>query len=256
MKRLSGKVAIVTGAGRGIGKAIAILFAAEGARVAVLSKTPEKVQRTVADIVAAGGEAAGFACDVTNAAAIEAAVAGVVERFDGVDILVNNAHDTAAMSNAVMDISIDQLSRQFAVGPLAVLRFMQACQPSMVARGGGRIINMASSYGIISPANHAPYSMAKEAIRALTRTAAREWGKDGITVNNICPVALTEAAERAIRSSGRDPATTTPVAPIPRWGSADQDIAPAVLFLASDEGQFITGHTLMADGGRCIDAAR
>jgi len=252
MTRLSGKVAIVTGAGRGLGKAIAELFAAEGASVAVLSLTPKNVETTVADIEAQGGSAAGFVCDVSQGEEIDAAVSGVVERFGAVDILVNNAHDTVGLTNEVMDISAEQLDRQFSAGPFAALRFMQACQPHMLARGGGRVVNIASGAGVIGANNYGAYAMSKEALRALTRTAAREWGKDGITVNSVCPLGLTDALALAIER-GFD---AVPATPIPRYGSPSEDIAPTVLFLASDESRYVTGYTLMADGGQNIDAGR
>jgi NAD(P)-dependent dehydrogenase (short-subunit alcohol dehydrogenase family) len=252
MKRLSGKVAIVTGAGRGLGKAISEVFAAEGAQVAVLSRTRGNVESTVADIVAAGGQAAGFTCDVSNREEIDSAVKRVVEHFGGIDILVNNAHDTTGVTNHVLDITTELLDRQFASGPFAALYFMQACQPHMLARGGGRVVNMASGAGVNGATNYGAYAMSKEALRALTRSAAREWGKDGITVNNVCPLGLTDALELAIER-GFDAVPTTP---IPRYGSPTKDIAPTVLFLASDEGQYLTGYTLMADGGLHIDTAR
>lgn len=252
MNRLLHKVAIVTGAGRGLGKAIAELFAAEGAKVAVLSVTPANVEQTVAGIVAAGGDATGFVCDVADPASIEAAVAGVVKRYGGVDILVNNAHDTVNLTSTVMELKPEKLANQFATGPYAILRFMQVCQPIMVARGGGRIVNMASGAGIRSSVPYAPYAMAKEAVRSLTRSAAREWGKYGITVNNVCPVAMTDGLALAIKRG--QPAT--PGTPIPRYGSVETDIAPVVLFLASDDSQYLTGYTLMADGGSSIDTAR
>jgi NAD(P)-dependent dehydrogenase (short-subunit alcohol dehydrogenase family) len=252
MKRLAGKVAIVTGAGRGLGKAISEVFAAEGAQVAVLSRTRGNVESTVADIVAAGGQAAGFTCDVSNREEIDSAVKRVVEHFGGIDILVNNAHDTTGVTNHVLDITTEQLDRQFASGPFAALYFMQACQPHMLARGGGRVVNMASGAGVNGATNYGAYAMSKEALRALTRSAAREWGKDGITVNNVCPLGLTDALELAIER-GFDAVPTTP---IPRYGSPTKDIAPTVLFLASDEGQYLTGYTLMADGGMHIDTAR
>jgi NAD(P)-dependent dehydrogenase (short-subunit alcohol dehydrogenase family) len=252
MKRLSGKVAIDTGAGRGLGKAISEVFAAEGAQVAVLSRTRGNVESTVADIVAAGGQAAGFTCDVSNREEIDSAVKRVVEHFGGIDILVNNAHDTTGVTNHVLDITTEQLDRQFASGPFAALYFMQACQPHMLARGGGRVVNMASGAGVNGATNYGAYAMSKEALRALTRSAAREWGKDGITVNNVCPLGLTDALELAIER-GFDAVPTTP---IPRYGSPTKDIAPTVLFLASDEGQYLTGYTLMADGGLHIDTAR
>jgi NAD(P)-dependent dehydrogenase (short-subunit alcohol dehydrogenase family) len=219
MKRLAGKVAIVTGAGRGLGKAISEVFAAEGAQVAVLSRTRGNVESTVADIVAAGGQAAGFTCDVSNREEIDSAVKRVVEHFGGIDILVNNAHDTTGVTNHVLDITTEQLDRQFASGPFAALYFMQACQPHMLARGGGRVVNMASGAGVNGATNYGAYAMSKEALRALTRSAAREWGKDGITVNNVCPLGLTDALELAIER-GFDAVPTTP---IPRYGSPTTD---------------------------------
>lgn len=253
-KRLSGKVAIVTGAGKGVGKAIAKLLAAEGAQVAVLSQTPANVDSTVAEIIDAGGEAAGVVCDVSNPAAIEAAVAKVIERFGGVDILVNNAHDTSCLNSSVIDLKAEQLDRNFATGPHAMLRFMQLCHPQMVARGGGRIINIATTAGMKGAPTFAPYGMAKEAVRALTRHAAREWGPDGITVNNVCPLALTEALDHLIKNNTPGVPAAPPI-PIARYGSAEKDIAPVVLFLASDDGQYMTGYSLMADGGNSIGTA-
>jgi NAD(P)-dependent dehydrogenase (short-subunit alcohol dehydrogenase family) len=218
----------------------------------VLSQTPANVESTVAGIVAAGGEAAGFVCDVGNPDSIDKAVADVVNKYGGVDILINNAHDTVGLTSTVMELKTDKLAKQFATGPYAILRFMQACQPFMVARGGGRIVNMASGAGVRGAPNYAPYAMAKEAVRALSRVAAREWGKDGITVNNVCPLGLTDGLALAIERG--HPAT--PATPIPRYGSPEKDIAPVVLFLASDEGQYLTGYTLMADGGLSIDTSR
>ena len=252
MNRLAGKIAIITGAGRGLGKAIAKLFAAEGASIAVLSRTPENVESTVAEITSAGGVAVGFTCDVSDLKAIDAAVNDIVARFGGVDILVNNAHDTVNLTNKIMDITQEQLDSQMKTGPYAALRFMQACQPHMKARGGGRIINMASGAGISGAITYGPYAMSKEAMRALTRAAAREWGKHDITVNNVCPLGLTEGLELAISKGFSE----TPETPIPRYGSPDTDIAPTILFLASDDAQYITGYSLMPDGGMHIDSAR
>lgn len=252
MGRLAGKVAIVTGAGRGLGKAIAELFAREGARVAVVSQTAANVDQTVASITDEGGEAKGFICDVAAANSIDATVAQVIAHFGGVDILVNNAHDTIGLTSRVIALTPEKLERQFATGPYAILRFMQQCQPSMVARGGGRIVNMASGAGITGAQNYAPYAMAKEAVRALTRSAAREWGKYGITINNLCPLGLTEGLELAIERGF----SATPDLPLPRYGSPADDIAPVVLFLASDDSRYMTGYTLMADGGMTIDGAR
>jgi len=252
MGKLTGKVAVVTGAGRGIGAAIAELFAKEGAQVAVLSFTKKNIDRTVESIVSNGGDAIGIVCDIFDLEAIDTAIAEVIKHYGGVDILINNAHDTMDVTSPVMDITAEHLARQFQSGPVSVLQFMRACQPSMVARGGGRIVNMASGAGINGAEGYAPYSMSKEAVRSLTRSSAREWGKYGITVNTVCPVAITEGLQLAI-DKGFDPVPNTPV---PRYGSPQEDIAPIVLFLSCDDSQYITGYTLMADGGMFIDSAR
>nr|WP_299506872.1 SDR family NAD(P)-dependent oxidoreductase [uncultured Rhizobium sp.] len=248
MGRLNGKVAIVTGAGRGIGRATAKLFAAEGAKVAVLSLTPANVEAVVADIEADGGTALGIATDVSDADQIKAAIEQVAATWGGIDILVNNAFDPSVVQSPVIELSVEQLQRNFDTGPIAFLRTMQAAYPHLKASGEGRIINFASLAGVAGLPPYAPYNMAKEAARALTRVAAREWGVDKITVNNVLPVADTWGAK-----ANNIPAPDTPLG---RFGSPEEDIAPVVLFLATKDAQFITGYSLTPDGGAIIDAAR
>lgn len=248
MGRLNGKVAIITGAGRGIGRATAKLFAVEGAKVAVLSLTPANVEAVVAEIEAAGGTALGIPTDVSDADQIKAAIEQVAATWGGIDILVNNAFDPSVVQSSVIDLSVEQLQRNFDTGPIAFLRTMQAAYPYLKASGEGRVINFASLAGITGLRPYAPYNMAKEAVRALTRVAAREWGADKITVNNVLPVADTWGAE-----ANNIPAPDTPLG---RFGSPEEDIAPVVLFLASKDAQFITGYSLTPDGGSIIDAGR
>ncbi|WP_263287340.1 SDR family NAD(P)-dependent oxidoreductase [Pseudomonas sp. GL-B-16] len=191
MSRLNGKVAIVTGAGRGIGRATAKLFEEEGAKVAVVSRTAENVAGVVAEIQAAGGIAFGVVCDIADPDQIKSAVEKVVAEYGRIDILVNNAFDPSAVFSSVLELSAEQLQRNLEMGPIAYLRTMQACYPHLKASGEGRVINFASLAGVIGLQGYAPYNMAKEAVRALTRSAAREWGADKITVNNVMPVADT-----------------------------------------------------------------
>lgn len=247
MARLNGKVAIVTGAGRGIGRATVKLLAAEGAKVAVLSLTPANVDTVVADITAAGGTAIGIPCNIGNADQLKAAIDKVAATYGGIDILVNNAFDPTAPFSTILDLSAEQLQRNFDLGPIAYLRAMQAAYPYLKKSGEGRVINFGSMAGVVGLVGYGPYNMAKEAVRALTRTAAREWGADKITVNNILPVAETW---------GPDVNVPAPTNPLGRYGSPEEDIAPVVLFLASRDSQFITGSSLTPDGGSIIDSAR
>lgn len=246
MSRLNGKVAIGTGAGRGIGRATANLFARDGAKVAVVSRTAENVAGVVAEIQVSGGIALGVVCDIADPDQIKGAVEKVVAEYGRIDILVNNAFDPSVVFLSALDLSVEQLQRNLEMGPIAYLRTMQACYPHLKASGEGRVINFASLAGVVGLQGYAPYNMAKEAVRALTCSAAREWGADKITVNNVMPVADTWGAVADV------PAPTNALG---RYGSPKEDIAPVVLFLASKDAQFLTGYILTPDRGQIIDSA-
>lgn len=247
MNRLNDKVAIVTGASRGIGRATALLLAAEGAKVAVVARTRNDIDEVVRQIQAQGGIARGIECDISRPEQISEMVNETVITFGQIDILVNNAFDPGAPLSPILDLSVDQLQRNFNMGPVAYLLTMQACYPLLKKSSGGRVINFGSMAGVVGLAGYGPYNMAKEAVRALTRTAAREWAGDGITVNNVLPVAKTW---------GDDISVPPPPNALGRYGSPEEDIAPVVLFLASKDAQFLTGYSLTPDGGAIIDSAR
>lgn len=253
MGRLEGKVAIITGAGRGIGQAMARRFAAEGAKVVVTSLTPGNVEALTTELNErhGAGRALGIICDVGEEAQIKAAVARTVETFGTVDIAVNNAFELSTAARKVMETRVEDFDRQMTTGPLAALRMMQAVYPYMEGRDG-RILNFGSGAAVEGLVGMTPYNMAKEAIRALTRTAAREWGDKRITVNALMPVALTESFQKALDAGH----AKIPPIPVPRMGSLEDDIVPVALFLVSPEAGYVTGYSYFADGGLKMDCAR
>jgi len=248
MGRLGGRVAIVTGAGQGIGRGIAVVFAREGARVCVAELKAHRCERTADEIVAAGGEAFAHATDVGDKVSVEAMVAETVRRWGTVDVLVNNAHGFGARA-PLEDIPDEQFDLSWTSGVKGTWWAMCAARPHMAARGWGRIINMVSLAADRGDAGLGEYNAAKAGIAALTRTAAREWGRQGITANAIAPGAWTK---RGQDYAARDPegfAKAMAARPIGRLGDPETDIAPVALFLASEDACFLTGQVLYVDGG-------
>ena len=245
--RLAGKVAIITGAGQGIGAAIAELYAREGAKVLITGRTLSKLEDIAGKIAAAGGTCTPLEALAGEMDQSEMTVNRAIADWGRVDILVNNAHtftDYLPIEDPKMEANckIDFQSAFF-----GSLQLMQFCFPHMKEQGGGSIINMGSSYGPRSEPGFLAYSASKEAIRSLTRTAAKEWGKHGIRVNTILPSALTPKSIWYLEDSGTYDLELAKVA-IGRFGTPE-DIAPMCLFLASDEGNYVTGQTIGVDGG-------
>ena len=245
--RLAGKVAIITGAGQGIGAAIAELYAREGAKVLITGRTLSKLEDIAGKIAAAGGTCTPLEALAGEMDQSEMTVNRAIADWGRVDILVNNAHtftDYLLIEDPKMEANckIDFQSAFF-----GSLQLMQLCFPHMKEQGGGSIINMGSSYGPRSEPGFLAYSASKEAIRSLTRTAAKEWGKHGIRVNTILPSALTPKSIWYLEDSGTYDLELAKVA-IGRFGTPE-DIAPMCLFLASDEGNYVTGQTIGVDGG-------
>ena len=253
MGQLSGKVAIVTGAGRGIGRDIALAFAREGAKVAVVSRTTATVDAVVNEIKAEGGEAIGVTCDVSHRDQVLAAVDATVKAYGTVHVLVNNAHDTTTMTAMMADVTEEQMLKQLSSGLFSTVNFMQACLPYL-KQNQGSVINFASGAGLRGAISFGPYAAAKEAIRGVSRVAAREWGPDKINVNIICPCSMTEALEESMK----DPTVQAALSDVPLGipGRPMDEIAPVALFLATDASRYITGHSFLVDGGNLMDAGR
>lgn len=256
MNRLENKIAIVTGAGQGIGRGISLAFAKEGATVVAASRTLASVEKVVAEIEGFGGRAKAIRCDVGFEDQVRAMVAETVAAFGAVDILVNNAQSfgTAdAPTNYPIPCPLETSRNEeweftLRTGFFSTLWAMQAVFPHMKEKGGGKIINFGSMSGQRGERGLGPYNVTKEAIRTLTRTAAREWGRYQINVNVINPGAKT----RALEESQRDHPPKTPpekAVPLGRLGDPEKDIGAVALFLASHDGDYITGMTMMADGG-------
>lgn len=247
LKRLDGKVAIITGAGQGIGAAIAEAYAREGARVLITGRTQSKLDEVAEKISSSGGVVMALQATAGEMADSQKTVDQALVAWGRVDVLVNNAHsftDYLPLTDSRME---ENCKVDFQSAFFGSLQLMQLCYPHMVQQGGGSIINFGSSYGIRCEPGFLAYAASKEAIRALTRTAAREWGKDRIRVNTLLPSALSPKAIWYLEQSGSYDAELAKVA-MGRFGEAE-DIAPTAIFLASDESNYVTGQTIGVDGG-------
>jgi 3-oxoacyl-[acyl-carrier protein] reductase len=241
---LSGQVALVTGASRGIGRSIALTLGRSGAKVACIARNQEKLKAVADEISAAGGAASVHSCDVTDSAACQATIDAVIEQHQRLDVVVNNAGITKDTLLPIM--SDDDWDQVIAANLRSVFLFSRAAAKVMMRQRSGRIINISSVSGLMGNPGQSNYSASKAGIIGFTQTVARELAKRKITVNAICPGFIATEMAEALGPAILEEAKKR--IPLGRLGEADE-IADAVLFLASDSAQYVTGQVLTVDGG-------
>ncbi|GAA4883874.1 SDR family NAD(P)-dependent oxidoreductase [Ferrimonas pelagia] len=249
MSELTGKVALITGAGQGVGQGIALALAERGVKIAVTGRTLSKLEKTCELIAARGGEALPLVCDVKAADALAHCVAQVVERFGGIQILVNNAQEVCLGS--LEQLSDETLEAGWQSGPMATFRLMKLCYPHL--KGDGCIVNLASSAAKRwDMAGYGGYAAVKEAIRSLSRAAACEWGQEGIRTNVILPHAESPGLAWWMKKNPEEAQAFLDGIPQRRVGQCEQDIGRFVVQLCSDGSRYVNGQSIGLDGGQAL----
>lgn len=242
---LGGKVALVTGASGGIGRAAALAFARSGASVLVSDVNDEGGEETVALIAAAGGTSAYQRCDVSDGAQVKAMVAAAVARFDRLDYAFNNAGINVLGADEYED---DNWARSIAINLTGVMLCMREESAVMLAQGAGAIVNTASINGLVGNPSQPGYTASKHGVVGLTRHAALRWAKAGIRVNAVCPGVIETPMTAPLIASPEIKKVIDAMTPMGRMGKAEE-IAEAVVWLCSDAASFVTGHPMVIDGG-------
>jgi len=246
---LAGRVALVTGASRGIGRAVALAFGAAGAAVACCARSADQVDATAAEIGARGGWARAFRLDVTSRPQIDAALDQVAGALGPVDVLVNNAG--IILEKKSIEVTDDEWDRVLGTNLTAMFRLARAVAPGMIERGRGKIINIGSMYGKIGVARYAAYCASKGAVEALTRSLAVEWARHGIQVNCLAPGYVNTDISREAMADDRTRALFLSKVPARRIGEPEE-VGPLAVYLASAASDYLTGQTVYLDGGQTI----
>jgi 3-oxoacyl-[acyl-carrier protein] reductase len=251
--KLQNKVVLITGAGSGIGRATALLFAKEGAKVVVTDVDGSKAEETRSQIIQSGGIAHALSLDVSQEAQVMGAIATTLETFERLDVLHNNAG--ISVLKLITETTEAELDRLIAINLKGVILGCKHAIPPMVAQGGGVIINTASELAFVGQPLYSVYCATKGAVLSLTRALATEWAAQGIRVNAICPGPTQTPMLQAEFDLAADPEGEAKAAvqsiPAGRLGTPEE-IARVVLFLASDDAEFVHGAAIVADGGRTI----
>ena len=249
MNLLEDKVALVTGAGQGVGQGIALALASEGARIAVAGRTLEKLTNTVRTIEARGGQAKAIECDVKSEADLKNAVETCVSTFGRLNILVNNAQEVPL--GTLHQVSDEGFRIGFESGPLATFRLMKLAYPHL--KGDGSIINLASTAAMRwDMTSYGAYAAVKEAIRSLTRAAACEWGADGIRTNVILPHAKSPGLVWWMENNPEEAEAFQRSIPQRRVGECEEDIGRFVVQLCGPDSRYVNGQTIAVDGGQAF----
>jgi 3-oxoacyl-[acyl-carrier protein] reductase len=246
--RLKDKVALVTGAGSGMGASIAETYAREGAKVGVLDVQDDAARKVAGAI---GKNAIAIRCDLVKRAEVDAAVAALVKAFGGLDVLVNNA-GVSHVNKPVLEVDEDDFDRVFDINVKGLFMMTQAAIPHLRKAGGGSIINIGSTAGLRPRPGLSAYSATKGAVHNLTKTLAVELAPDNIRVTAIAPVATeTPLLPTFLGNAAGQREKFVATVPLGRLAQP-QDIADMALFLATDEAKFVTGNIVEVDGGRCV----
>jgi len=250
--RMDGRVALVTGGSKGIGRAIAEAFAGAGASVVITARGQEAIDDAVRGIEAAGGRAVGISADAVDADQMSAAVARSVEAFGTVDVLVNNAGAAPFMST-IESIRPEGFEKYFRLNFMSAVNGIRAVAPVLLAKQGGAVLNLASVAAFIANPGLSYYGTAKAAIVNLTKTVSREWAAYGVRVNALAPGWIETEMNVGARQNPEFLNTTLASIPLGRWGRPE-DVASAALFLCSPAASWITGTVLVIDGGQTTAA--